>query len=125
MSGTSVPKTFKLGLGAASSNFNKFGQDAAVASGATSVVVDHLVGNSETFFLTQIEFDGDNIAFYEVFIDGVKEAAKTTWFSGGLNGTFFFNNLEVTAMKKIELKVTNFRPTMAAFRGRILGGTVT
>ena len=125
MSGTSLPKTFKLGAGASGANFNKFDQDAAVASGATSVIVDHTVGNNETFFLTMIEFDGDNIAFYEVFIDGVKEAAKTTWFSGGLNGTFFFNNIEVTANKTIELKVTNFRPTMAAFRGRILGGTVT
>lgn len=102
---------------------NVFGEVSAVASGATVSVVTHTVPVGKTFLLELVEFSGENIADYELFVDGVKQAKKRTYFSGALSGEFFFGALTVTSGKVIDLKVENFRPSSADFEGRILGVT--
>jgi hypothetical protein len=120
--GLGVPKQFRLGPGAAGANVNEFNEITNVASGSTLVVVQYTVPPTKTFFLTQVEFSGENIATYEVYINNIRKGKKDTYFSGALYDDFFFNNLEVAAGIKIELRVTHDRPDTADFAGRILGG---
>jgi len=115
---TSVPKQVQSG---ALSNTNVFNEVTDVASGATVTVVTFTVPVGKKLLLSLIEFSGENIAEYEVFIDSSTEGKKLTYFSGPLAGDFFFNNLEISTGIVIELKVRNFRPETADFTGRILG----
>lgn len=121
MPGHSVPKTFKLGPGAAGSNKNIYDTAGSVASGSSQNIVTYTVPAGKKFFLSIVEFGGQNIANFEFLLDNVIEAKKRTWFNGPFFGEFFFNNLELSAGQKIDLKVENFRPTVADFEGRILG----
>lgn len=115
---TSVPKQVQLG---ALANTNVFNEVTAIVSGATVTIVTFTVPLAKKLFLSLIEFSGENIAEYEVFIDASIEGKKLTYFSGALFGDFFFNNLEITTGIVIELKVRNFRTETANFTGRILG----
>ena len=121
--GLGVPKQFQLGPGAAGANVNEFDIKTSVAAGQTITVVTYPVPVDKTFYLTLVEFFGENIADYKVYIDGVKQAQKSTYFGGKLSGDFFFNNLAVAAEKVVRLDVTNFRSESSLFTGRILGGT--
>lgn len=105
---------------------NVFGQSLLLASGADDIIVSYIVPLAKTFFLQAVEYGGQNIATYEVLVDGIVVARKRTWFNGTLSDAFDFESygnqgLELSAGQEIELKVYNFRPDAADFEGRIFG----
>jgi hypothetical protein len=76
---------------------------------------------AKTFYLELIEFNGTNIAKFEVEINAIIQATKHTWFSGGLFGQFEFDNLLLSAGDVVKLTVLHMRPNVGDFYGRILG----
>ena len=121
MSGLSVPKRLEAALSPDKDSRNIFNKIFSVASGATASIVSFTVPGGKIFFLDLVEFGGENIANYELFIGNSVEAKKRTYFSGPISGEFFFNSFIVDENIKIELKIQNFRPDTADFEGRILG----
>lgn len=117
----SVPKRFSLTPGGGGPITNVFDEVGPVASSTTTTVVEYTVPTGKTFFLALVEFSGENIATYEVYIDGVRKRKKNTYFGGPLFGDFWFRELEVSAGKKIELRVVHDRPESGLFSGTIMG----
>lgn len=100
---------------------NIYNDSLAVAASSTVTIVSYTVPALKKLLLDLVEFNGCNIAEYRVKIGAVIEAQKWTYFSGPLNGEFFYNGLEITTGTTILLEVENFRPSVADFHGRILG----
>ena len=106
---------------------NTFGTASSVASSATAVVATYTVPVGKTFFLQRVEASGNNIATYSVEAASTEIAKKRTWFGGDISpGDFVFagpstKGLEYAAGTTIELKATNFRPSVGDFEGRIFG----
>jgi len=117
--GRSVPKKVSVGVEGEVTNIQ--GSVSSVASAATVSIVSFTVPVDKVFFLSLVEFNGNNIADYEVFRDATKLARKCSYFGAPLYGEFFFDALRFIEGEKVELKVTNFRPEVGDFDGRILG----
>lgn len=105
---------------------NEFGESLLLASGGNAIIATYIVPLSRTFYLQFVCFSGQNIATYEVLIDGVVIDRKRTWFNGNLADQFDFESygnqgFKVEAASVIELKVHNFRPDAADFEGKIFG----
>ena len=104
-----------------------FGTASSVASSATAVVATYTVPVGKTFFLQRVEASGNNIATYSVEAAATEIAKKRTWFGGNISPDDFVfagpsvKGVEYAAGTTIELKVTNFRPSVGDFEGRILG----
>jgi hypothetical protein len=101
---------------------SEFDEANAVVSGALERVVSYVVPVGYSFALQIAEFDGDNIAKYELQVNGSVIARKHTWFSGGLSGEFVFNgSYRVSAGSTVRIMVTHSRPDPGQFSGRICG----
>jgi len=103
---------------------NIFNAISSVASGATNDIVTYTVPVGKTFALELVEFSGENIANYIIYVDTDIVAYRRTWFGGSISGEFTFEGYRIAAGKVITLKVNNFRPSSADFEGRILGGLI-
>ena len=103
---------------------NVFNDINALASGATNAIVTYTVPSGKTFALELVEFSGENIANYRIYIDSTKVAERRTWFGGDLSGEFIFRGYRVQQDKVITLEVNNFRSTTGDFEGRIVGGFI-
>jgi len=103
-----------------------FGQVSALASGSETVVASYTVPIGKTFFLQHCEVSGENIAKYSVFVDGIRQSVKRTYWGGSFNEEFLFKDdlgrgVEVAATKVVEIKTIHFSPVVGDFDGRILG----
>jgi len=120
---TSVPKI--LGGGgippASTDTINFFNSVSSVASSNLTTILTRTVPVGKTLYLSAIEFGGENIARYDVIIDGNLEGRRRTYFSGPLSDEFFFDRFRVTEGKVVELKVYHERPEVGDFEGRIIG----
>lgn len=101
-----------------------FSEISSVASLSTSTIVSYIVPVGKTATLNRIGFGGNNIATYEVEINSTIEDRKRTWFGGDLSGVFEFissnaSGVPLVAGDQVTLKVTNFRPSIGDFEGRI------
>ncbi len=123
MGGLSVPKTFASSLQIDGEVLNIPGNANSVAVNATAQVVSYTVPAGKVFFLQLVEFNGSNIADYEVFKDTDSQAKKTIYWGGDFHGSFFFGNLKFLAGEIIKLEVTNISidSNLGDFDGRILG----
>jgi len=116
-----------LGENAVGETINEFNEITAVPSAATAKITEYTVPVGKTFHLQHIEGSGCNMGIYSVFVDGIKQAVKRTYFGGAPNVDFEFSNqdnfgLKVQAGLKVELFVENYRPESSDFYdGRILG----
>lgn len=115
-----------VGAGASGTAINTYGTAASVASSATVTVVSFTVPVGKVFLLERVEFAGENIANYEVQVDGSPIAKKRTWFGGDISGEFMFDSPSgapprYTAGQVIRLRIENFRPSTADFEARIQG----
>lgn len=118
----SVPKKIEAVVGSTGTTINLYNEALSVASGVIDQsVISYTVPIGRTFYLMLVEFSGENIANWSIFVDNIKIGVKRTYFGNSLWGDFFFKNLPVPEGVKIELKVANFRPDPADFEGRILG----
>lgn len=105
---------------------NEFGQVLLLASGANDIIATYNVPLTKVFYLQAVAFGGENIATYEVLVDGVVIDRKRTWYNGNLSDQFDFESygsqgLKLNAGQVVELQVFNFQPDVADFEGKILG----
>lgn len=105
--------------GTVGTNQNYFFEASSVASGTTTIAT-HTVGVGETFFLNEVFCSGDNIAYFEVFIDTIKKDKARTWWTS-FNVTIPFGGLEVDAGSTIEVKVTHASSEVGDFNAKLIG----
>lgn len=105
--------------GTVGTNENYFFEASSVASGTTTIAT-YTVGVGETFFLNEVFCSGDNIAYFEVFIDTVKKDKARTWWTS-FNVTIPFGGLEIDAGSTIEVKVTHTSSEVGDFNAKLIG----
>lgn len=89
-----------------------------VPTGVTEQLCSYIPTNS--VYLQKIEVSGTNISTYELYIDGIKQDKKITYFSGSLDTIFEFNQgLNVSAGQEIEVRVYHNRPNVGAYSARM------
>lgn len=96
---------------------NRYNEINAVAPAVQTNILSFTPGSN--IELSSIEVDGDNIATYEVLINGTIEAKINTYYTK-LNHNFFFENLNITSGQAIVVRVTNNSTGSVSFRARML-----
>jgi hypothetical protein len=114
----------KLSLAAPGDYLNIFDTASSVASAATATISTYTVPVGKTAFLIRTEYSGSNMAIYQVDINATIEARKRLYFGGQFSGTFEFDSpngsgLPLVAGDVVKLQVTNVRPSVGDFEGRI------
>lgn len=105
------------------SNFNGI---SSVASNILTTIITYTVPTNITTYLTSIEYSGDNIAVYEIYINNILNARQRTNFGTSLNGIFSFIPLDdewgykLNTGDIISIKVIHERPDLGDFDARIL-----
>lgn len=102
---------------------NIFNDVTAIASGDYRELVTYTVPGGLLGFLTRIEASGENIAQYDILINGTLVARKRTYF-GSFNTVFEFTpgpklGLPLNAADVISVKVLHDRPNPGNFEARI------
>jgi hypothetical protein len=103
---------------------NTYAEANSVAASTAVTVASYTVPIGKSAFLNRVEFGGSNIGIYEVQINAVTEAKRRTWFNGNMSDNFDFvsstlSGIELSAGDVVRLRVTNIRPTVGDFEGRI------
>lgn len=105
---------------------NTYASISSVASSTTTTIVSYTVPALSTFYLLEAESSGNNIAIFELVIDGSVEGMWRTWFSTEAGKTWNFRaglnrGFSIDAGKIILIRVTHTRPSVGDFEGRIYG----
>lgn len=108
------------------STFNDFNNISSVPNSSLTNVLTYTVPALSTLKLCRIEVSGNNIATFEVWINGSLEARKRTIWGQGLNEEFIFETnlaggLVVPGGQVVQIKVIHFRPNPGDFEARLLG----
>lgn len=98
---------------------SKFGEVLSVASGATSLVVSYQMPVGASGFLQSVEMSGDNIATYDIKLNGVTIARKRTGFGGSFCEIADFSAMALVSNDLVQIYVFNFRPILGNFEARI------
>lgn len=103
---------------------NTYDEALAVASGSETDVVTYTVPVGKTGSLQRVEFSGENIAQYRVYLNGSKIASSRTKQGGDLSGEFVFEGageegLPLVAGDMVRLTTLHGRPANGNFEGRI------
>lgn len=93
----------------------------SVAFGSTETISSYTVPPGRSNTLIKIDVSGTNIATYDVYLNGVSFARLRTYFGGDLSHSLDFGNsgFNLQAGDIIEVKVTNFRPSVGDFESRV------
>jgi hypothetical protein len=104
---------------------NIFSQISSLVANSQTQILSYTVPISQTFLLAEVEVSGTNIAVYEVYIGGVLQARRRTYFGGSLSDEFNFTAgsgpLMIASGGIISVKVTHMRPDVGDFEARLLG----
>lgn len=104
-------------------NKNIFNEQLAVASGSTVNLVTYTVPAGKTANLQRIFTSGENIAKYEIFLNGIKIDCGRTYFGSALNLSLQYeSNDSVFSLVSADILVVTVlhnRPSTADFQGRI------
>jgi len=103
---------------------NTYNEIINLASGSTAFIASYTVPVGSEAVFQKAAFSGENVARYDLFINGVVQDTARTMFGGDLTGEFNFetgndNGLVLTAGSTIKVQVYNSRPTSASFEARI------
>ena len=95
-----------------------------IASGATVPIVTYTVPPATQAVLQKCPFSGENVARYDLLINGVKQDTARTMFGGDFTGEFNFttgndSGLILNAGDVVVVQVFNNRPLVASFEARI------
>ena len=106
------------------SNVNIYNENSNVATNSEQVIVAYSVPAETHGQLFRVEFSGNQIAKYTVYVNGNKKASKRTHHGSGLSGEFCFysgisNGIAVSGGDQIQLKAIHSRPDIGSFEGRI------
>ena len=103
---------------------NTYNEITLVPSGATMTVVSYTVPPVTQSVLQRIAFSGDNIARYDLLINGNTQDTARTMFGGDLTGMFDFTSgndsgLLLNAGDTVIVEVLHNRPDVGTFEARI------
>lgn len=103
---------------------NTYNELVALAGGATAFIVSYTVPVGMQAVFQRAQFSGENIARYDLFLNGVIAATARTNYAGDYTGEFNFttgndSGMVFAAGQTLKVQVYNFRPSMATFEGRI------
>jgi hypothetical protein len=84
--------------GSTADSINQTGEQLLVASGSETTVATYTVPAGKIFYIERVEYDGTNLSVYRVKIDGVKQAQKRTYWTGGFSGHFEFTLNQSTGL---------------------------
>jgi hypothetical protein len=98
---------------------NTYNEVLSVPSGSlTNITTFTAIQDSR---LKQIDVSGENIATYEVLVNGNIVSKKRTYFGTSLDHTFFFDKgINFTAGQQVLVRVIHNRPTTANFNANII-----
>lgn len=103
---------------------NIFNSITSVVTNLESTIVTYTVSNTQSLDLDRVEFSGQNIALYLVYIDGTLVASRRTMFGADLSGEFIFSGLVVSGNSTINVNAIHSRSSVANFEARIVGGLI-
>lgn len=101
-----------------------FNQVLAVAAGGVATILTYTVPASQTLYINDMTFGGQNIATYQIMVDAVVLMVRRTWFSGGLSVSQSFGvpqGLAIQSGSVLTISVNNFRPTSSDFEASAFG----
>jgi hypothetical protein len=103
---------------------NTYNEVVSLAAGATILIVTYTVPMGKESVFQRASFSGENIARYDLIINGVTQDTARTNFGGDLTGEFNFetgndSGLVLASGDTISVQVYNVRPTSADFEARI------
>lgn len=103
---------------------NTYNELVSLASGSTSFIVTYTVPFGKEAVFQRASFSGENIARYDLLINGFIQDTARTAYAGDYTGEFNWttgndSGLVLVAGNTIKVQVYNFRPSAANFEGRI------
>lgn len=103
---------------------NTYNELLSVAIGSTVTIVTYTVPFAKQTVFQRASFSGENIAKYDLLINGSPQDTARTYFGGDLTGEFNFetgndSGLTLSTGNTIAVQVYNFRPSTADFEARI------
>lgn len=103
---------------------NTYDEVQSVVSGIETVLVSITLTSGKTYQFQRVQFSGEQIALYKVYINNVAVASSRTHHGSGLSGAIEFvgagqEGLPVVAGDVIELRALHNRPGTGDFEGRI------
>lgn len=102
---------------------NEFSQISSVPAAALTTILTYMVSPPYTGTLFRVEVGGNNVATYEIYINGSIEARLRTWFSTSLTQVFEFSSgasgFKLTTGDIVEVKVIHNRPFVGDFEARL------
>lgn len=109
--------------GGSTTVINFFNDITSVATGVPTTLLTYTAPLTGITSLFKIEYSGDNIAQYDVLINGVLNARKRTYWGGPINGLFEFNasaaGFKLNAGDVVTVVVTHTRPFVGNFEARL------
>lgn len=101
-----------------------FSEALSVISGSTTQISSYTVPSGKTSLIQRIEMSGQNIARFQVSVNGVVRGTLRTYFGGSVNTTFDFvtgqnNGFSVSAGDIVSVSVLHNRPVLGNFEARM------
>lgn len=102
----------------------KFNEIIAVPSGSETQIVSYTVPAATTAILQRISTSGDNVARYNVYLNGTPFDTQRTMFGGDFNALFEFimgtnEGFILNTGDVISVKVLHSRPSVGDFNARV------
>lgn len=103
---------------------NTYNEILAVVSGSQEIIVSYTVPANVESVLQKVAFSGENIARYDVFINGLAQDTARTMFGSDLTGKFDFTTGDTSGLllvtgDTVQVEVIHSRPYTADFEARI------
>lgn len=103
---------------------NQYSEVLSVPSGSSTIVVQYTVPSSDNFILERISVSGENIAMYQILVNGTIIETQRSYFGGELNCQFNFissgnQGYILNIGDVVQVTVLHNRPSIANFEGRI------
>ena len=103
-----------------------FNEVTSVANNVQTTILTYTVPVGFNYNLIRFTYDGDNIAKYEIYVNGDILDRAHTYFGAALSGEFNFSIFQEKGVffppgTIFEVKVTHFRPSLGIFSSRIQG----
>lgn len=102
-----------------------FNEVSSIASGIETVVATYTVPPLTQSWLQGIDFDGDNVAVFKLFLNGSLINKKHTHFGGLFGEVYYASSLDnvpglpMVSGDVLEIKVIHERPFSGSFSGRM------
>jgi len=102
------------------SNINIFNEVSSVPALTLTTIASYTVPALSTFYFSYANGSGDNYGLYYVYVDGIIEDKKRSYYTE-YNVDFMFNQMQVDAGKKIEIKVYHKGTALSDHNAKISG----